>query len=187
MVNVVSTEKIKELPDANAAEAIGRLPGVALQRSGGEATQIVLRGMSGGFSSVTMDGVKIPATDANTRGVDLSMMSQGSLAGIELYKALTPDKDADAIAGSVNLVTPNAPAERFVQINAKGAYENLDKTYGQYDFSAKYGERFFNDVLGVQISGNLEKRDRTSESTNMTYDFTRNTNTDYALTKFTLQ
>jgi len=187
MVNVVSTEKIKELPDANAAEAIGRLPGVALQRSGGEAKQIVLRGMSAGFSNVTIDGVKIPATEADTRGVDLSMMSQGSLAGIELYKALTPDKDADAIAGSVNLVTPNAPAERFVQINAKGAYENLDKTYGQYDFSAKYGERFFNDVLGVQISGNLEKRDRTSESTNMTYDFTRNTNTDYALTNFTLQ
>jgi hypothetical protein len=65
------------------------------------------------------------------------MMSQGSLAGIELYKALTPDKDADAIAGSVNLVTPNAPAERSIQINAKGAYEKLNKTLNQYDFSAK--------------------------------------------------
>jgi TonB-dependent receptor len=187
MVNVVSTEKIQELPDANAAEAIGRLSGVALQRSGGEASQIVLRGMSSGFSTVTIDGVKIPATEADTRGVDLSMMSQSSLAGIELYKALTPDKDADAIAGSVNLVTPNAPQDRFVQVNAKGAYEKLNKTLNQYDFSAKYGERFFNDVLGVQVSGNLEQRDRSSESTSMTYDFTRNNNTDYALTNFTLQ
>ena len=187
MVNVVSTEKIKELPDANAAESIGRLPGVALQRSGGEATQIVLRGMSAGFSNVTIDGVKIPSTEADTRGVDLSMMSQGSLAGIELYKALTPDKDADAIAGSVNLVTPKAPAERFIQANAKGAYEKLDKTLQQYDFSAKYGERFFNDVLGVQISGNLEKRNRSSESTNLTYDFTPNNYTDYTLTNLTLQ
>jgi TonB-dependent receptor len=187
MVNVVSTEKIQELPDANAAEAIGRLSGVALQRSGGEATKIVLRGMSGGFSSVTIDGVKIPATEADSRGVDMSMMSQGSLAGIELYKALTPDKDADAIAGSVNLVTPNAPKERVIQVNAKGAYEDLNKVYGQYDFSAKYGERFFDDVLGVQISGNLERRDRSSESTDETFDFSRLNYTDYSLTNFTLQ
>ena len=187
LVNVVSTEKIKELPDANAAEAIGRLPGIALQRSGGEATQIVVRGMSAGFSTVTLDGVRVPATEADTRSVDLSMMSQGSLAGIELYKALTPDKDADAIAGSVNLVTPNAPAERSVQVNAKGAYEKLNKTLNQYDFSAKYGERFFNDVLGVQLSGNLEQRDRSAESTDLTYDFSRNNYTDYTLTNLSLQ
>ena len=187
MVNVVSTEKIKELPDANAAEAIGRLPGVALQRSGGEATTIVLRGMSAGFSTVTLDGVRVPATEADARGVDLSMMSQGSLAGIELYKALTPDKDADAIAGSVNLITPNAPAERSVQINAKGAYEKLNKTLNQYDFSAKYGERFFNDVLGVQLSGNLEQRDRSAESTDLTYDFSPSNYTDYTLKNLTLQ
>ncbi|MGA3288328.1 MAG: TonB-dependent receptor [Bacteroidota bacterium] len=186
MVSVVSSEKIKELPDANAAEAIGRLPGVALQRSGGEATQIVLRGMSGGFSSVTIDGVRIPPTDANSRDVDLSMMSQGSLAGIELYKALTPDKDADAIAGTVNLVTKNAPAERFVQVNAKGAYEKLDNTLQQYDFSAKYGERFFNDVLGVQLSANLEQRVRSDENYRIDYDMVLKAG-DYSINDFTLQ
>ncbi len=33
IVNVVSSARIKELPDANAAESIGRLPGVFLVRS----------------------------------------------------------------------------------------------------------------------------------------------------------
>ncbi|HXF99815.1 MAG TPA: carboxypeptidase-like regulatory domain-containing protein, partial [Bacteroidota bacterium] len=46
IVNVISEEKIKELPDANAAEAIGRLPGVSLIRSGGEASKVIVRGMS---------------------------------------------------------------------------------------------------------------------------------------------
>lgn len=105
MVNVVSEEKIQELPDVNAAEVIGRMPGVSVQRSGGEANKIVLRGLSDKFGAITIDGVRIATTDANSRGVDLSTISQGSLAGIELYKALTPDKDADAIAGTVNLVT----------------------------------------------------------------------------------
>jgi len=129
MINVVSEEKIQELPDVNAAEVIGRMPGVSVQRSGGEANKIVLRGLSDKFGAITVDGIRIAATDANSRGVDLSTISQGSLAGIELYKALTPDKDADAIAGTVNLVTKKAPAERLIRVDAKGAYNQLNNTY----------------------------------------------------------
>ena len=51
IVNVVSEEKIQELPDANAAEAIGRLPGVSIIRNGGEASGVVLRGLSSKFSN----------------------------------------------------------------------------------------------------------------------------------------
>lgn len=134
IVNVVSEEKIQELPDANAAEAIGRLPGVSITRSGGEANRIILRGLSDRFGSITVDGMKMASTDVNTRGVDLSTVSQGSLAGIELFKSITSDMDADAIAGTVNLVTKKAPAERLVRVDAKGAYNKLAKTAKQYDF-----------------------------------------------------
>lgn len=164
IVNVISEEKIKELPDANAAEAIGRLPGVSLIRSGGEASKVILRGMSDKFTSFTIDGVRIPATDADERGVDLSTFSQGTLAGVELFKALTPDKDADAIAGSINLVTRKAPSERTVRVDVKQVYNHLNNNRGLlYDFNGRYGERFLDEVLGVQITGNLERRDRSDE------------------------
>jgi TonB-dependent receptor len=167
IVNVISEEKIKELPDANAAEAIGRLPGVSILRSGGEANKVILRGMSDKFTSFTIDGVRIPATDADSRGVDLSMFSQGTLAGVEVFKALTPDMDADAIAGSINMVTRKAPSVRTFRLDAKNAYNRLNKNFGQYEFNGKYGERFFEDQLGVQITGNLEQRDRSNESYNL--------------------
>ncbi len=167
IVNVISEEKIQELPDANAAEAIGRLPGVSIIRSGGEANKVILRGMSDKFTTFTIDGVRIPPTDADTRGVDLSTFSQGSLAGVELYKALTPDKDGDAIAGSINMVTRKAPTTRMIRLDAKGAYSKLDHDLGQYDFNGRYGERFFNDVLGVQLTGNLERRNRSNEQFNL--------------------
>ncbi len=169
IINVVSEEKIQSMPDANAAEAIGRLPGVSIQRSGGEANKVILRGMSDRFSVVTIDGVRMAPTDADSRGVDLSTIAQGSLAGIELYKALTPDKDADAIAGSVNLVTKKAPSERLLRIDAKGAYNKLKNTTDQYDFALRYGERFFGDILGVQVTGNIEKKDRSNEQYKLTY------------------
>jgi TonB-dependent receptor len=167
IVNVISEEKIKELPDANAAEAIGRLPGVSILRSGGEANKVILRGMSDRFTSFTLDGIRIPATDADSRGVDLSMFSQGTLAGVEVFKALTPDKDADAIAGSINMVTRKAPSTRTLRVDAKNAYSRLTKDFGQYDFNGKYGERFFEDLLGVQITANLEQRDRSNELYNL--------------------
>jgi TonB-dependent receptor len=169
IVNVVSEEKIKELPDANAAEAIGRLPGVSIKRSGGEASQAVLRGLSSKFSNITVDGVKIPATDPNTRDVDLSMMSQGMLAGIELYKALTPDQDADAIAGTINFVTRKAPSERLIRFDLMGNYNNLMGSAKQYDFQARYGERFFDDVLGLQLQANLEDKIRSKENSSYSW------------------
>jgi TonB-dependent receptor len=186
IVNVISEEKIKELPDANAAEAIGRLPGVSLIRSGGEANKVILRGMSDKFTSFTIDGVRIPPTDADSRGVDLSMFSQGSLAGVELFKALTPDKDADAIAGSINLVTRKAPSTRQIRVDAKGAYNKLNNDFGQYDFTGKYGERFFDDILGVQVNANIEQRDRSNEQYSLSLDGSRRNYTDYSITDFTL-
>ncbi len=169
IINVVSEEKIRELPDANAAESIGRLPGVSIIRSGGEANKVILRGLDDKFTNVTVDGVKIPPTDATSRGVDLSTLSQSSLAGIELYKALTPDKDGDALAGSVNLVTKKAPETRKIKADLKGDYNRLMESANQYDFSLHYGERFFNNVLGVQLAGNLEKRIRSNERINVDY------------------
>lgn len=169
IINVVSEEKIRELPDANAAESIGRLPGVSLLRSGGEANKVILRGLEDKFTVITIDGVKIPATDATSRGVDLSTLSQSSLAGIELYKASTPDKDGDALAGSINLVTKTAPESRNIKVDAKGDYNRLMQSAEQYDFSLHYGERFFNKVLGVQLAGNLERRLRSNERINVDY------------------
>ncbi len=187
IVNVVSEEKIQELPDANAAEAVGRLPGVSVQRSGGEANKVVLRGLSDRFSSITVNGIRIAATDADARGVDLSTISQGSLAGIELYKALTPDKDADAIAGSVNFVTRKAPSERLVRFDAKGAYNQLADAFGQYDVGLRYGERFLGGVLGVQLAGNIEQRDRSRENIAIGYNLRGIDNgNDYRISDFTL-
>lgn len=186
IVNVVSEEKIQELPDANAAESIGRLPGVSVTRSGGEANRIVLRGLSGTFTNITVDGIKVAATDAEARSVDLSAISQGSLAGIELFKALTPDKDADAIAGSVNLVTRQAPAVRQFRVDALGSYNELANDAGQYDLDFRYGERFLGGVLGLQLTGNVERRNRSNEEYDLDYDTSINDYTSYFIEELAL-
>ncbi|MFA7563816.1 MAG: TonB-dependent receptor [Candidatus Neomarinimicrobiota bacterium] len=186
IINVVSEEKIQELPDANAAEAIGRLPGVSVLRSGGEANKVVLRGLSDKYSAITIDGVRIASTDVDARGVDLSVISQGSLAGIELHKALTSDKDADAIAGAVNLVTKKAPEKRLLRLDSKGSYNSLENSADQYDFNFRYGERFWHNLLGVQITANAEKRIRSREYYDVDYNKNLNNWTDWEISDLAL-
>jgi TonB-dependent receptor len=176
IVNVISEQKIKELPDANAAEALGRLPGVSVTRSGGEANKIILRGLSEALTTITVDGVQLSATDADSRGIDLSTIAQGSLSGIVLTKAITSDMDGQAIAGNVNFVTKTAPEERSVQVTAQGMYSRLDDIYGQYNVYGNYGERFFDGLIGVQVFGNAEKRNRSSEAWNVSIDQLSNKN-----------
>lgn len=169
IVNVVSKDKIEELPDANVAESIGRLPGISLQRDAGEGSKVVVRGLSPRFNSITVNGERIPATDPNDRSVDLSMISQDILSGIEVFKALTPDKDGDAIGGTINLVTKNAPAGLQYNILAQGGYNNHESDFGQYKTSLGISNRFLEDKIGIFVTASAQRANRSSDLLNAEY------------------
>ena len=159
IVNVVSSDRIRELPDANVAESIGRLPGVAIQRDGGEGSKVNIRGLSPRFTNITINGQKIPGT-GDDRSVDLSMISQDVLESIELYKAITPDQEADATGGSVNFVIRRAPEEFQSRVDLQGGYNNLSNNLGDYKLSGMASNRFFNSKLGVLATGTVHRADR---------------------------
>ncbi|MCP4313332.1 MAG: TonB-dependent receptor plug domain-containing protein, partial [Bacteroidetes bacterium] len=120
VMNAVSKDKLQELPDANIAESLARIPGVSVGRSAGEANKIIIRGLEPKMNAVTVNGVRMPSTSSGgtggshgsrygnddnvgDRSVDLSMISGDLLEAVEGYKATTPDMDAEAIGGMVNL------------------------------------------------------------------------------------
>ena len=170
ITNIVSRDRIQELPDVNAAESVGRLPGVSIQRSGGEANKIAIRGLSPRFNNVTVNGVRLLSTDANDRSVDLSLVSSNTLDGIEVTKALTPDKDADALGGSVNLRLRNAPDKLFADIQVQGGYTALQQTYDNYKVSGSLSNRFLNSKLGIIVNGNADRYDRSADIFNSSYE-----------------
>jgi TonB-dependent receptor len=184
IVNAVSEEQIQELPDANAGDALGRLPGISLKRSGGEAQSIVLRGLNEKFSMIQLNGVPIPSTGSDSRGVDLSLFSVNSLAGIEVTKALTPDMDADAIAGSVNLVTKKASPNSKLRIDLSGGYNSLEESASQYNLGLRYNMRLFDDILGVQASLTAEQKIRSNEQYAQGWDV--RPDSSYQITDLTL-
>ena len=163
IVNIVSQDKIRELPDQNAAETLGRLPGISVRRSGGEGNQVVMRGLSPRFSSITINGERIPAS-GNDRSVDISMMSPDVLAGIEVFKSLTPDKDADAIGGTVNFKTKRASEDPEFTGYFQYGYNALANEWGQIRTSATGSKRFLDGRVGVLVTGNYQKANRSQDS-----------------------
>ena len=177
--SIVSSERIMELPDANAAESVGRLPGISLKRSGGEGSQVVIRGLAPTYNSVTIAGQKVASTDLDDRGVDLSMISPEILAGIEVSKALTPDQDADSFGGSVNFKLADAPKGGFKSnFRLQTGYNNLRGEGGLYKGSATFTNRLFNDRLGYMLTSSVEKALRGSDVYGATYYLVREARED---------
>lgn len=171
ILNVVSKDKIRELPDQNAAETVGRISGIYVQRDAGEGQKVVVRGLAPRFNNVTINGLRIPSTDPNDRSVDLSMISPDMLSGIEVYKALRPDQDGDAIGGAVNFQVKKASDEPEIFATLQYGYNGQDRELGQYKGTLNASKRFFNDRLGVVATGNYQRANRSSDQLRADYDF----------------
>jgi TonB-dependent receptor len=153
ITNVVSAERIRELPDASAAAALSRLPGVSLMNG----DQVVIRGIQAKNNIILVNGIRLPSTDVNTRSVNLGFFSSSMLSGIEVVKALTPDMDANSIGGVVNLRLAEAPENFSFDVLSQGSHNRQDRTTDNYKFWASASDRFFDNRLGVFIQGNADR------------------------------
>ena len=170
IANFVSADKIKELPDVNAAEAISRLPGVAINRSGGEGSKIVVRGLDPKFTAININGVRLPSTSGTDRSVDLSLISPELLSGIELFKNPTPDMDGDALGGTVNLNILRADDRPRASLKAIGGYNDIVEEFKDYKFTGSLSRRLFNSKLGVIATANVERFNRSGRIVGGSWD-----------------
>ncbi len=160
IANIVSAARIQELPDVNAAEAISRLPGIAINRSGGEGQKVVIRGMAPKFAAISINGIRMPSNSGTDRSVDLSLISPELLDGIEVYKSPLPDMDAEAVGGTVNLRLRKAPKEFKLLVKGLGGFNDLNSDYRDYKGVLQASKRIFNDKLGVVAQASVERFNR---------------------------
>ncbi|HZI22908.1 MAG TPA: carboxypeptidase regulatory-like domain-containing protein, partial [Gemmatimonadales bacterium] len=160
LVTVLSGNEIRALPNGNAAEAAGRMPDVSLERDEGEGKFVQIRGTEPRLSNVTVDGVHIPGTEQGDRIVKLDDVPSDILAAIEVSKTLTADMDADAIGGSLNLVTkvPEGRPHGYVAAQyGRMALLSRDVTQGSLTYGGRVGP---DEKLGYLIGGSLDRNNR---------------------------
>ncbi|ADY53942.1 TonB-dependent receptor [Pseudopedobacter saltans DSM 12145] len=178
IINAVSEEKLRELPDVNVADAVGRLPGLMIQRDGGEGQKIIIRGLDPKYNTIAINGMNAPSTSSTDRSTDLNMISPEMIAGAEVMKASTADKDADGLGGTVNLILKDASSGFKLNVSGESGYHSQIDGIGRYKGNIFASNRFLNDRLGVIFTASADKTDRSNDTFRGNYDVSGNAPTE---------
>jgi TonB-dependent receptor len=165
VVNVVSQEVIQRFPDRNAAEAVQRVPGVSVIREEGEGETVQIRAVSPELNSVTINGNRAPAANANfgvaaggSRATSLETIQADIVQNIRVNKALTPDLDGDAIGGQIDFELAVAPDKGKAHLElgyGQNAPPEVIGRFGNQLGNARgiLGRRFADNRFGIMVAG----------------------------------
>lgn len=169
ITNVVSADQIGKFPDSNIGDALKRINGINVQYDQGEARFGQVRGTSPDLTSVTVNGNRLPSAEGDIRNVQLDLIPADMIQTIEVNKVVTADMDGDAIGGSINLVTKNSPYKRTIAATAGTGY-NWVSEKAQLNLGFTYGDRFFNDKLGLIVSASYQNSPSGSYDTEFVWE-----------------
>ncbi len=131
LVSVLDTDAMGQFPDQNVAESLRRLTGVSVETDQGEGRYVVIRGMDPDLNSTSINGVRATAAEPR-RALQLDVIPTDLLDGLEVHKTLTPDMDADAIGGSINVKTLSAFSRKglYAKARAESSVNGLREEWG---------------------------------------------------------
>lgn len=166
VMDTISSDDIGKLPDHNTAAALRRIPGLSVQEDQGEPRFPVLRGLQSTYNRTTVDGALISGVDSTGRTVPLDIVPSVMAGRIEVIKTVTPENDANAIGGIINIATRSAFDARrpfFNGIASYGIYEqngNVRNSKASYRAAFAAGTTFgANREWGIVIGASQEQLD----------------------------
>jgi iron complex outermembrane receptor protein len=136
-VDAIVAEDIAEFPDLNLAESLQRIPGVAINRTNGEGSQITVRGLPGLYTRVRINGMEARGNVGNSiangggRSFDFNLFASELFNSIVVHKTASADLDEGSLGSVVDLNTARAfnydEGWTFVA-GATGVYNDLSDT-----------------------------------------------------------
>jgi len=157
ILQVLPAEIITSLPNANVADAIGRLPSVTLERDEGEGKYVQIRGTQPYYNNVTIDGVNVPSPESGVRQIKLDTIGSDLVESVEINKTLLANMDGDGIGGSVNLRTKTAGDQPMVSLYGIGGYTPIQNGRTADQFGGTVSQRFGKEKrLGIIFGGTYD-------------------------------
>ncbi|BFM07823.1 TonB-dependent receptor [Halioxenophilus aromaticivorans] len=158
----IMAEDIGKFPDLNIAEAIQRVPGVAISREGGEGRQITLRGFGPQFTRATLNGMEVPAsTDGldsggginSGRSFDFNVFASELFNRVDIQKTTTASMEEGGIAGTVDLYSAK-PFDYSGFKSSLSVQDGYNSLTSEHDPRAAFlvSNTFADDKLGALLS-----------------------------------
>ena len=171
---VIGREEIERQGDSNLGEILKRMPGITLGGAPGRGGGIRMRGMSQGYTQILLDGQRVPP------GFSVESLTPEMVERVEIYRAPTAETGAQAIAGTINIITREGrkgmPTELKVGSSFQGGYVSPTASIVKYHDAGKWSGNYTlsvnrfaapdhseNDLTRVDTSGTT-LRQRVSDS-----------------------
>jgi TonB-dependent receptor len=142
LLQVMPNEVITSLPNANLADALGRLPSVTLERDEGEGKYVQVRSTEPRLTNTTVDGVNLPSEEPGVRQIKFDAIPSSLVESVQISKTLQANMEGDGIGGSVNLVTKEATDTPTFEITGLGGITPIQGGRGNTTETATFGQRF---------------------------------------------
>ena len=138
-VDAIVAEDIAKFPDQNLAESLHRIPGITIQRDGGEGRGITVRGLGSQFTRVRVNGLETVATSTDgasanrDRSFDFNVFASELFSSIVVHKTASAELDEGSLGAVVDLNTGNPLAGKSgftAALSAQGSYNDLSEKVG---------------------------------------------------------
>lgn len=138
-VDAVVAEDMAKFPDQNLAESLQRIPGISIQRDGGEGRAITVRGLGAQFTRVRVNGLETIATSSDgasanrDRAFDFNVFASELFSSLVVHKTAEASLDEGSLGAVVDLNTGNPLAAKpglSAVLNVQGSYNDLSKNVG---------------------------------------------------------
>lgn len=114
IVDSIKAEDIGKFPDNNLAESLQRIPGVAIDREGGEGKTITVRGLGPDFTRVRLNGLEAISTTGGKdkdgganrgRGFDFNVFASELFNSLTVRKSTSAEIEEGSLGATVDLRT----------------------------------------------------------------------------------
>ena len=170
IVDVIKAEDIAQFPDNNLAEALQRIPGVAIDRDGGEGRTITVRGLGPDFTRVRLNGMEALATTGGKdssgganrgRGFDFSVFAAELFQSVSVTKSPMASNEEGSLGATVDLQAPHPfDYKGFAMAGSlQEGYNDLSKSNsprGSFLVSNKWADGKLGALLSVSYSTKTE-------------------------------
>lgn len=166
VVDSIAAEDLGKFPDLNVAESLQRIPGVSIDRSGGEGQAVTVRGLGPQFNLVLLNGRQI-ATDSSGnnagdggREFNFDTLASEQITGANIYKSGNATLQEGGIGATIDVTTARPLNNPGLQIagSVKAIYESLSEDTSPAA-SLLISNTFADDMFGIGLAISRQERD----------------------------
>ncbi len=163
LVSVLSADAIGNLPDQNIAFAVGRLPGIGIERDQGQARYVNLRGAPNYWTTLSYDGLSIVSPEGRASRFD--NIPSAIARQIVVEKAIVPSMAGNTVAGNVDIRTRTGFDNPGQVITGKLGMGKVDLGGGEeYDSALTYSNQLLDGRLGLVAQGSFYQREMATDN-----------------------